>query len=116
MRASTATCASFGLALGAVVTCLLLGSDVVDAQQIPFGFMMQPPQVELTAPHVDVIPGATAARLEQARQLAAARSWDEAVDIYRGFTAEKSDRVVAVDSHQYLSLRNYCHLQIARLP
>ena len=86
------------------------------AQQIPFGFQMQPAQVELTAPHVEVIPGATAARLEQARQLAAARSWDEAVDIYRELGADKSDRVVAIDGNRYLSLRNYCHLQIARLP
>jgi cellulose synthase operon protein C len=116
MRASTANCERFGLALGAVITCLLLGSDVVDAQQIPFGFMMQPAQVELTGPHVDIIPGATAARLEQARQLTAARSWDEAVDIYREFTADKSDRVVVVDGNSFLSLRNYCHLQIARLP
>jgi outer membrane protein assembly factor BamB len=116
MRAFTANCERLGLALGAVVTCLLLGADVVEAQQIPFGFMMQPAQVELTAPHVDVIPGATAARLDQARQLAAARNWDEAIDIYRELAADKSDRVVALDSHQYLSLRNYCHLQIARFP
>src|SRR3954463_4496029 len=116
MRALTASCDCFRLARNAVVTCLVLGSALVDAQQIPFGFLMQPPQVELTAPHVDLISGATAARLEQARQLAAARSWDEAVDIYRELVAEKSDRVVALDSHQYLSLRNYCHLQIARFP
>src|SRR5258708_34589547 len=116
MRAFTANCERPGLALSAMVTCLLLGADVVEAQQIPLGFMMQPVQVELTAPHVDVIPGATAARLEQARQLAAARSWDEAVDIYRELAADKSDRVVAVDGNGYLSLRNYCHLQIARLP
>ena len=78
--------------------------------------MMQPTQVELTAPHVEVIPGATAARLEQARQLAAAHNWDEAIDIYRELAADKSDRVVALDGNRYLSLRNYCHLQIARLP
>ena len=30
--------------------------------------------------------------------------------------ADKSDRVVAIDDNRYLSLRNYCHLQIARLP
>src|SRR5882757_6625618 len=116
MLAFTANCERFGLALGAVVICLLLGAGVVEAQQIPFGFMMQPAQVELTAPHVELIPGATAARLEQARQLAAARNWDEAVDIYCELAAEKSDRVIAVDGNRYLSLRNYCHLQIARLP
>src|SRR6185295_3340482 len=43
-------------------------------------------------------------------------SWDEALDIYRELAADKSDRVVALDGNRYLSLRNYCHLQIGRLP
>src|SRR5262249_10524105 len=30
--------------------------------------------------------------------------------------ADKSDRVVALDGNRYLSLRNYCHLQLARFP
>ncbi len=116
MRTLTANCECFRSALGAVIICLLIGADVMRAQQVPFGFLMHPMQVELTAPHVEVITGATAARLDQARQLAAARSWDEAVDIYRELGADKSDRVVSLDSNRYLSLRNYCHLQIARLP
>jgi outer membrane protein assembly factor BamB len=112
----TTNCERFRSALGAVIIGLLISASVAHAQQIPFGFLMQPTQVELTAPHVDVIPGATAARLEQARQLAAARNWDEAVDIYRELAVGKSDRVVALDSNRYVSLRTYCHLQIARLP
>lgn len=116
MRSITANCERIGLALRAAVIFLLVGASAIHAQQIPFGFMMQPTQVELTAPHVDVIPGVTAARLAQARQLAAARSWDEAVDIYRELGGDKSNRVVVRDSSRYLSLRNYCHLQIARLP
>src|SRR4051794_35367258 len=106
MRALTANCERFGLALSALAISLVVNAGI-HAQQIPFGFLMQPTQVELTAPHVEVIPGATAARLEQARQLAAARSWDEAVDIYRELAADKSDRVVALDGNRYLSLRNY---------
>ena len=116
MRVFTANCERFRSALSAALICLLFGAGVVDAQQIPFGFMIQPTQIELTAPHVEVISGATAARLEQARQLAAAHNWDEAIDIWRELIADKSDRVVALDSNRYLSVRNYCHLQIARLP
>src|SRR4051812_34247749 len=116
MRALTANCERYKLAFSAIAISLLLIPGAVRAQQLPFGFLMQPTQVELTAPHVEVITGATAARLEQARQLVAARSWDEAVEIYRELVADKSNRVVAVDASRYLSLRNYCHLQIARLP
>jgi hypothetical protein len=116
MRAFTTNCEQFRSALGAVIICFLVSASVARAQQIQFGFLMQPAQVELTAPHVEVIPGTTAARLEQARQLAAARNWDEAIDIYRELAVGKSDRVVALDSNRYVSLRTYCHLQIARFP
>jgi outer membrane protein assembly factor BamB len=116
MRAFTTNCEQFRSALSAVIICLLVSARVAHAEQIRFGFLMQPAQVELTAPHVDVIPGTTAARLEQARQLAAARKWDEAIDIYRELAAGKSDRVVALDGKRYVSLRTYCHLQIAHLP
>src|SRR4051812_20012057 len=94
----------------------LICARAVDAQQLPFGLMVQPAQVELTAPHVEVISGPAAARLEQAKQLAAARSWDEAIDIWRELIEDKSNRVVALDTSRYLSLRRYCNLQIARLP
>src|SRR6476660_4995876 len=116
MRAFTANCECFRSTLITAIIGLLVSSGVVPAQQIPFGFMIQPTQIELTAPHVEVIPGATAARLEQARQLAVARSWDEAIDIWRELSSDKSDRVVALDANRFLSLRNYCHLQLARLP
>src|SRR3954447_17250034 len=115
MRAFTANCGRFRSILSAAIIGLLC-SGGAQAQQIPFAFMIQPTQVELTGAHVEVIPGATAARLEQARQLAAARSWDEAIDIWRELIGNKSDRVVAIDSSRFLSLPDYCHLQIARLP
>src|SRR6476659_7386014 len=104
MRAFTANCERFLSTFSAAIISLLVSSGVVPAQQIPFGFMIQPPPIELTAHHVEIVPGATAARLEQARQLAAGRSWDEAIDIWRELGADKSDRVVARDSNRYLSL------------
>lgn len=116
MRAQTAYSDRFGVAAGALMCGGLVAAVVVQAQQIPFGFLAQPTQVELTAPHVETIPGATAARLEQAKQLTAARNWSEAVEIYSELAGDKSDGVVALDAGRFLSLRNYCHLQIARLP
>jgi hypothetical protein len=116
MRAFTANCECFRSTFSAAILGLFVNSAVLFAQQIPFGFMIQPTQIELTAPHVEAISGATAARLEQARQLAAARSWDESLDIWRDLSADKTDRVVALDGNRFLSLRNYCHLQLARLP
>src|SRR3954449_1932286 len=116
MRALTAGCECFRSAFAAFVICLLIVVGVTPAQQIPFRFLNQPMQIELTAPHVEVIPGPTSARLEQARLLAAAHSWNEAVDIYLELIADKSGGVVAVDGNRYFGLPNYCHLQIARLP
>src|SRR5262245_52238644 len=103
------------------VTCatfagMIVAAPTIWAQQIQFGFMGRPSQVELTAPHVEVVSGATTSRLEQARALIASRNWDEAVDIYRELAAEKSNRVVAIDDGRYVNLRTYCHLQLARLP
>jgi outer membrane protein assembly factor BamB len=70
----------------------------------------------LAPPRIDVVSGPTAARLEQARSLAADENWDEAVDIYRSLLAEDSQRVVVVDENRYISLRTYCHLQLSSLP
>src|SRR5690349_5487010 len=116
MRARTAHDDRFAAAARALIFSWLATAVSVHAQQIPFGFLMQPTQVELTAPHVETIPGATAARLEQAKQLTAAHNWSEGVEIYSELMDDKSDRVVALDGSRFLSLRNYCHLQIARLP
>lgn len=76
----------------------------------------QPPQAELTPPQVNTIAGTTATRLEQARALATAGNWDEAVDIYNELAADNTDRVVALNDNRYVSLRAYCQLQLAKLP
>lgn len=100
----------------AVAIVIIAVGASAQGQQIQFGFMGRPAQVELTAPHVEEVSGATTSRLEQARALVASRSWEDAVEIYRELAAEKTDRVVAVDGSRYVSLRTYCHLQLGRLP
>ena len=79
-------------------------------------FRGRPPQTELTAPQVNSISGATASRLEQARALVAAGSWDEAVEIYRQLSGDTTDRVVPLGEDRYVSLRTYCQIQLARMP
>jgi outer membrane protein assembly factor BamB len=75
-----------------------------------------PPQIELTAPQVNEIPGSTASRLEQARAIIASGNLEEAVNIYDELAADGSDRVAVVAPDRYVSLQTYCNLQLARLP
>src|SRR4051794_2598362 len=101
MRATTAICEAFRSAIGAVVIGVLLRAGFTHAQQIQFGFGVPSSQAELTPPHVDVISGATSARLEQAKALAAAHNWDESIDIYRELSADRAGRVVALATDRY---------------
>jgi outer membrane protein assembly factor BamB len=116
MPALTATSECSRSAFGALAIGVLLFACPSFAQQIRFGFEASPAEIELTAPHVDAISGATSARLEQARALAAGGNWDEAVDIYRELSADNTGRVVALDDSRYVSLRTYGNLQLARMP
>jgi cellulose synthase operon protein C len=114
MRASTAIRPASHLWLCALVISLFALSFAA-AQPIQFGFG-PPAQAELTAPHLDVISGTASTRLEQARALAIAGNWDEAVDTFRELAADDTSKAIALDKDRYVSLRTYCHLQIARLP
>jgi outer membrane protein assembly factor BamB len=115
MRALTDIVLSRRLRLCALWCVPLCASQPGFAQQIQFGFAPAA-QAELTPARVEAVSGLVAARLEQARALVANQSWDDAVAIYRELIADDTQRVVPLDDDQYLSLRTYCHLQIARLP
>lgn len=115
MPALTAISECCRSAVGALAIGVLLFARPSLAQQIRFGFEASPAEIELTAPHVDAISGATSARLEQARALAAGRNWEEAVDIYRELSADNTGRVVALHDNRYVSLRTYGNLQLARM-
>jgi outer membrane protein assembly factor BamB/tetratricopeptide (TPR) repeat protein len=104
---------TFGMALSIVLAVLTAAHA---QQQVRLIFGGPAPQAELTAPQVNSIPGTAASRLQQARALAAAGNWDEALDIYNELAAGNSDRVVALDDGRCVSLRTYCQLQLARMP
>jgi outer membrane protein assembly factor BamB len=101
--------------LGAAAVIYFVGLSIAAAQPLQFGFN-RTASIQLSAPRVDVISGATATRLEQARELAKNRSWDDAVDILRDLAAERSDKVVDLGDGRYVSLQVACHLELARLP
>lgn len=103
-------------AISANILAVCMIAEACWAQQIQFGFLGQPTQIELTAPQVDVVSGAVAARLDQARNLVAAHNWEEAIDIYRELAASKSDRLVKLDDARFINLQSYAQRQIALLP
>lgn len=115
MRALTAIRLVLRLRLSAVVLATLVVIESAAAQQIQFGFGT-PAQAELTSPQINLVSGATATRLEQARALSADKNWDEAIDTLRELAADDTDRVVALDESRFVNLRTYCHLLLSQLP
>jgi len=94
---------------------LALHCAVTSAQLAPFELEV-PPRAELTPARLDTIPGPTTARLKQAAALASDKNWIEAINAYRDLLNVASQQVVAIDEDRYVSLRTYCHMQLAKLP
>jgi outer membrane protein assembly factor BamB len=115
MRILSAACLVSRLRLSAAALACLGGLAVATAQPLQFGFN-RPAPVELAAPRVGLVSGQTATRLEQVRALADANNWDEAIDILRELATQRDDAVVDLGNGRYVSLRSYCHLQLARMP
>jgi outer membrane protein assembly factor BamB len=65
---------------------------------------------------VDEADSATRTHLERVKASIADEQWDEAVDILRQVTESHAGKVLAVSPSRFVSVRDYCHLQIASLP
>lgn len=117
MHVPTITRHPLRLRLSALAFTLLTFFATTDSkcQPIQFGFGSTP-QLDLAPPQVEVVSGPTAARLEQARALAADKNWSEAVDTYRELANDDSGRVVALEDNRYVGLRTFCQFQLAQLP
>ncbi|HEX7449570.1 MAG TPA: PQQ-binding-like beta-propeller repeat protein [Pirellulales bacterium] len=68
------------------------------------------------AVQVDEADAAARTHLEQVKALLANQQWDEAVETLRQVTENHGGKVLAVSSRRFISVRDYCHLQIAALP
>ena len=91
----------------------LASRNTANGQQFLFG---GPAEFALTAPQIDVISGATRARLEQARALATDGKFGEAVEFLRQLAADDSGKLVALDVGAYVNLPTYCQLELSHLP
>ena len=56
------------------------------------------------------------AELERVKAHLGARQWDEAVETLRRVLENSEEKLVGVTERRYVSLRDYCHLQVAALP
>ena len=90
------------------------GSVPALAQFPGFGFSNQ---FELSnSVHLDEADAATKTHLERARAFLANQQWDEGIEVLRQVMENHGGKVVAVDSRRYISIREYCHLQLAEMP
>src|SRR5581483_3275315 len=106
------TATGLGLILGWLLG--LMATPAVHAQ--PFLGLQNTP-VELSdSVHLDEINSSTKTHLEQVRALVANEQWDEAIETLRRVMESHGGKVVAVSPRRYISVREYCHLQIAKLP
>jgi hypothetical protein len=66
--------------------------------------------------HVDEADSATRAHLERVKAYVADEQWDEAVETLRQVMETHGRKVVPAAPGRYVSVADYCHLQIAALP
>lgn len=82
-----------------------------------FGQPPVPPPSGLSdAIRVDEADSATRTHLERAKASIANEQWDEAIEILRQVAEGASGKVLAVSPGRFVSVRDYCHLQLALLP
>jgi tetratricopeptide (TPR) repeat protein len=71
---------------------------------------------EQTKPDIDEADNRVAADFERVKACLADRQWDEAVEILRRVMENSGDRLWPVTRWRYITVRDYCQLQLAQLP
>ena len=71
---------------------------------------------EQTKPDIDEADNRVAADFERVKACLADRQWDEAVEIIRRVMEDSGDRLWPVTRWRYITVRDYCQLQLAHLP
>ncbi len=95
----------------AVVSLLFITARAANAQ---FGFTG--PAELSDALQVDEADSAARTLLQRAKAHAAEKQWDEAIETLRQVMEHHGERLVRVDPHRYLSMREYCQMQLSQLP
>ncbi len=103
-RASTAAC--------------LLGGGLLTLLLAPAAWaQFSPGPVELSsAVNLDEADSAVRAHLERVKAYVADRQWDEAIETLRQVMENHGTKMIPLTPTRYLSLGDYCHVQIASLP
>lgn len=65
---------------------------------------------------VDEADAGTRTHLERAKAFVADDQWDEAVEILRQMAESHAGKVLSVSPRRFVSVRDYCHIQLASLP
>lgn len=65
---------------------------------------------------VDEADASTRTHLERAKAFIADEQWEEAVEILRQIAESHAGKVLPVSPQRFVSVRDYCHMQIAALP
>ena len=65
---------------------------------------------------LDEAEAATKTHIERVKAFLANQQWDEAVETLRQVAENHAGKVVAVTPRRYISVREFCHMQIAALP
>jgi len=65
---------------------------------------------------VDEADSATRTHLERVKAFIANQQWDEAVEVLGQIPETHGGKVLAVEPSRFISVREYCHLQLASLP
>jgi outer membrane protein assembly factor BamB len=62
------------------------------------------------------VDGAVRTHLQRVKAFLADGQWEEGVETLRQLMDDSGERLIAVDERRYVTLREYCHLQLSSLP
>ena len=65
---------------------------------------------------LDRVDNAVLVQLERVRAMLVQRQWDDAIETLRQLMQVGDDKLVAVNQWRYVTLRDYCNMQLAALP
>lgn len=101
-----------------VAVSLLDGASRLSAQGMLIAPTFSPSaRFELSqAVQIDNVDGTARTSLENVRAYLANENWDDAVETLRQVQQLYGDQIIALDDHRFVTVRDFAHREIARLP